>query len=178
MDDLTLSELDDYEKLKVKCIRDYGKFYKDELCFDYNKVSKKDRVKLLQDEDYIKETKKKRSELFATQLSVLDDVIKGRYAGEKETNMSSIVLKAVDMQRQLLFGDVVQENDESKALNVTFLDMSREDLENDEKIELNVGDENATLGSDFGMVADNESFEGRLKAQIQEKLKQQESTEE
>jgi hypothetical protein len=88
------SLLMDYEQIRDKCIKTFGKLYKDTPVFDYCEVDKQTRLRLQQDPVYIAKTKALKARLFLDQLDTLDNVLAGSYQGEKPTDMSSTVLKA------------------------------------------------------------------------------------
>lgn len=165
----------EYEQIRKKCIEVYGKLYKDSITFDYCKVDKQTRVRLQQDEVYITETKAKKASLFLDQLDILDNVLTGAYANsEKPSDQSGNVLKALEMKNKLLLEDLNVNKDDSNALNVTFVAMSREDFEAQEVVEVVEGDNAPKLGADFGEASDNESFESRMKAEVKQKMKESE----
>lgn len=161
---------DTYEELRTKCIKTFGKLYKDSPVFDYNKVDKQTRIRLQQDPVYIAETKALKARLFLDQLDTLDNVLAGSYQGEKPTDMSATVLKALEMKNKLLLEDLNVNKDDSNALNVTFTEMSREDYLSSEVVEVHEGKAETQLGADFGQGNDNDSFEGRMKAEIKKKM--------
>ena len=166
--------VDSYEQLRDKCVKTYGKLYKDSLVFDICKVDKQTRIRLQQDPVYIAETKALKAGLFLNQLDILDNVLAGAYANsEKPTDTSATILKALEMKNKLLLEDLNVNKDESNALNVTFTAMSKEDFESLETIEVHKGSNNNTeLGADFGVSDDGDSFEARTKADMQERLKE------
>lgn len=160
----------DYEKLRDKCIESFRVIYKDSLVFDYNEVPKDVRVRLLEDPIYVAKTKALRAGLFIEQLNTLDKVLTGAYQGEKPTDQSGTVLKALEMKNKLLLEDLNVTKDESTALNVTYIAMSRADFEALETVEVSEGGNSVELGADFGVSEDNDSFEARLKAKTKEKM--------
>lgn len=162
---------EEYEKLRASCINKYSKLYNDTLAFDLCEVTKDIRIRLLNDPYYIAKTKAHKAHLFETQIDLLDEVINGEYA-EEGRDQSAIILKALEMKQKLLLQDVGNAADDSSALNVTYTEMSRADFEAMETIEVNEGSNNAELGADFGLSEDNDSFEARMKAQTQERLKE------
>ena len=78
------------------------------------------------------------------------------------------------MKNKLLLEDLNVNKDDSNALNVTFVAMSREDFEAQEVVEVVEGDNAPKLGADFGEASDNESFESRMKAEVKQKMKENE----
>lgn len=168
-----------YEEIREKCIKKFGLLYKDQVVFDYCEVPKEIRIRLLNDPLYISRTKAIRAGLFAEQLETLNEVLAGSFANtEKPTDMSNTILKALEMKQKLLLEDLNVNKDDSNALNVTYTAMSREDFEAMETVEINDGGNSVELGADFGASEDNDSFEARMKAKTQEKLKELEDNKE
>lgn len=166
---------DDYVDLRSKCIRTYGKLYKDSLVFDAHKVDKPTRVRLQADSIYVAETKALKSRLFQDQLDILDNVISGMYAGEKQTDQSGVVLKAMEMKTKLLLDDLDVNADDSSALNVTFVAMDSASFSSCPTVEVVDGSSDAKLGADFGANDSDESFESRMKADIQKRMREEQN---
>lgn len=167
----------EYEELRDKVISKYKVIYKDALAMDMCEVPKEVRIRMLDDEYYITKTKAIKANLFAEQLETLDKVLAGTYANtEKPTDQSANILKALDMKQKLLLEDLNITKDESNALNVTFIAMSREDFMACETVEVSEGGNSIELGADFGAGGDEDSFEARMKARTQEKLKELEES--
>ena len=171
-------ELADYEELRTKCIESFKILYKDSLVFDYNEVPKDVRIRLLDDPIYLAKTKALKAGLFIEQLDILNNVLAGSYQGEKQTDQSGVILKALELKNKLLLEDLNVTKDESNALNVTYVAMSREDFEALETVEVSEGGNSVELGADFGVSEDNDSFEARLKAKTKQKLEQAEQEKE
>ena len=160
-----------YEEIREKCIKNFAKLYKDSLVFDICEVDKQTRLRLQQDAVYLAKTKALKARLFLDQLDTLDNVLAGAYQGEKQTDQSAVILKALEMKNKLLLEDLNVNKDDSNSLNVTYTSMSKEDFEAMETVEVNRGSNRADLGADFGSSDDTDSFEARMKADIQNKLK-------
>lgn len=160
-----------YEEIREKCIKNFAKLYKDSLVFDICEVDKQTRLRLQQDAVYLAKTKALKARLFLDQLDTLDNVLAGAYQGEKQTDQSANILKALEMKNKLLLEDLNVNKDDSNSLNVTYTAMSKEDFEAMETVEVNRGSNRADLGADFGSSDDTDSFEARMKADIQNKLK-------
>ena len=161
---MALSEKE-YQDLRSKVIQKYKVLYKDSLAMDICEVPKDVRIRMLQDEVYLSKTKAIKANLFVQQLETLDSVL-------ADAEQSTTVLKALEMKQKLLLEDLNVTKDESNALNVTFVAMSKSDFEAMETVEINEGGNSAELGADFGSEEDSDSFEARMKAKTQEKLKE------
>ena len=162
-----------YEELRKEVIKQYRVLYKDALAMDICKVPKDIRIRMLEDPEYIAETKAIKAHLFVEQLETLDNVLAENYNhSDKGTDVSGVILKALEMKQKLLLEDLNINKDESNALNVTFVAMTREDFDTLETVEIKEGGNSDELGADFGATDDMDSFEARQKAKIQEKLKE------
>lgn len=162
-----------YKELRDKVIEQYRILYKDALAMDICKVPKDVRIRMLEDPEYIAETKAIKAHLFVEQLETLDNVLAENYNhSEKGTDVSGVILKALEMKQKLLLEDLNITKDESNALNVSFIAMSKEDFEALDTVEINAGsNNNRELSNDFGVNDDTDSFEARLKAEAQDRLK-------
>lgn len=168
-----------YEKLRDQVIQKFGIVFKDSVAMDACKVSKDVRIRMLEDPVYIAETKALRANLFVNQLDELDNVISGAYDNsEKGSDRSATVLRCLELKQKLLLEDLNINKDESNALNVSFIAMSREDFEALETVEVNKGgNNNRELSADFGVNEDTDSFEARMKADAKQRLKEKEEAE-
>lgn len=165
-------EQKEYEELREKVISKFKVIYKDALAMDLCEVPKDVRIRMLDDPFYLMKTKAIRANLFADQLDILDGVIAGRYSSDNTKDTSQTILKALEMKNKLLLEDLNVTKDDSNALNVTFVAMTKEDFESCETVETFEGSNSDELGADFGGGEDQDSFEARIKAKTQEKLKQ------
>jgi hypothetical protein len=156
-------EKQEYENLRRACIASYGTLFKDSLVFDYNRVGKADRIRLLEDEVYITETKALRAGLFKNQVDILDAVIAGTYAGNEGKDQSQVILKATEMKQKLLLDDIGINDDVKNALNIVYTNMNKEDFENLNTVEIEEGNGSTELSSDFGLSDDNLSAEEKAK---------------
>ena len=167
-----------YEQIRDDVIQKYKILYKDALAMDLCEVPKELRLKLLDDPVYISKTKAIKANLFVQQLETLDAVLAGTYSNsEKPTDTSGTILKALEMKQKLLLEDLNVTKDESNALNVTYIAMSKEDFEALDTVEINEGGNSDELGADFGGVKEDNSFEAKMKAMTKEKLKEKEKKE-
>lgn len=165
-----------YEELRAEVLKIYKTLYKESVAMDYCRVSKEVRIRMLEDPVFIMETKAIKAGLFVEQLDLLTNVISGTYDNsEKGTDRSPTILKAMELKQKLLLEDLEANRDESKALNVAYIAMSKEDFEALETAEVNQGGNSREIGADFGVNDDTDSFEARLKADAKERLKKLES---
>ena len=168
-----------YEQLRDNVIKQFKILYKDALAMDICEVPKDIRLRLLEDPYYISKTKAIRAGLFVQQLETLDAVLAGSYSNsDKPTDTSGTILKALEMKQKLLLEDLNVTKDESNALNVAFISMTKEDFEALETVEVQQGGNSKELGADFGVSNDTDSFEARLKADAKQRLKELEESKE
>lgn len=166
-----------YEELRDEVISKFKIVYKDSVAMDACKVPKELRIRMLEDPEYIAETKAIKAHLFIYQLEELDNIVAGNYDNsEKGTDRSATVLRCLELKQKLLLEDLNVTKDESNALNVTYIAMSREDFEALDTVEINEGGNSNELGADFGGKEEDNSFEARMKAKTQEKLKELEGS--
>lgn len=161
-----------YEELRSDVIDKFRIVYKDSVAMDACKVPKDIRIRMLEDPEYIAETKAIKAHLFIDQLEELDKIVVGTYDNsEKGSDRSATVLRCLELKQKLLLEDLNVNKDESNALNVAFIAMSREDFEALDTVEVNHGGNSRELSADFGVSDDTDSFEARLKADAKQRLK-------
>lgn len=162
-----------YEELREDVIEKFKIVFKDSVAMDACKVPKDIRIRMLEDPEYIAETKAIKAHLFIDQLEELDKIVVGTYDNsEKGSDRSATVLRCLELKQKLLLEDLNVTKDESNALNVSFIAMTKEDFEALSTVEVNEGGNSRELSSDFGVNDDTDSFEARLKKDAQERLKE------
>lgn len=160
-----------YEQLREEVVKKFGIVYKDSVAMDACKVPKEMRIRMLEDPQYIADTKALKASLFVNQLDELDNIIAGTYDNsEKGSDRSATVLRCLELKQKLLLEDLNINKDESNALNITFIAMSKEDFEALDTVEVNQGGNSRELSADFGVSEDTDSFEARLKADAKQRL--------
>ena len=170
----------EYEELREKVISKYRILYKDNMAMDMCEVPKEARIRMFEDPYYISKTKAIKATLFAQQLEIIDEVLAGTYTNsEKPTDQSANILKALDQKQKLLFEDLNVNKDESNALNVAFMALTKEEFDAIDTVEVNEGsNESDDLGVDFTAGSDKEdSFENRLKKDVEKRLNKLEEEE-
>ena len=125
-----------YEDLREEAILAYQKTYKESLAFDMVKATKEERARLLTDPIFIAETRAIKASFFVESITELGKVIKGDYADENKGLTSSEVMKALDMRNKMIFSDLDEGVDESSALNIVVLKMTREEMEAMDTVEI------------------------------------------
>ena len=162
-----------YEELRSDVIEKFKIVYKDSVAMDACKVPKDIRIRMLEDPEYIAETKAIKAHLFIDQLEELDKIVVGTYDNsEKGSDRSATVLRCLELKQKLLLEDLNVTKDESNALNVSFIAMTNEDFEALSTVEVNQGGNSRELSADFGVSDDTDSFEARLKADAKQRLKE------
>ena len=162
-----------YEELRSDVIDKFKIVYKDSVAMDACKVPKDLRLRMIDDPVYISETKAIKAYLFIDQLEELSNIIAGTYDNsEKGSDRSATVLRCLELKQKLLLEDLNVNKDESNALNVSFIAMTKEDFEALDSVEVNKGGNSREIGADFGVNDDTDSFEARLKADAKQRLKE------
>lgn len=168
-----------YEELRSDVIDKFRIVYKDAVAMDACKVPKDIRLRMIDDPVYISETKAIKAHLFIDQLEELSNIIAGTYDNsEKGSDRSATVLRCLELKQKLLLEDLNVNKDESNALNVSFIAMTKEDFEALDSVEVNKGGNSRELSADFGVSEDTDSFEARLKADAKQRLKELEDKKE
>ena len=161
------------EELRTEVIEKFRVVYKDSVAMDACKVPKDIRIRMLDDPEYVAETKAIKAHLFIDQLEELDRIVVGTYDNsEKGSDRSATVLRCLELKQKLLLEDLNVTKDESNALNVAFIAMTKEDFEALDTVEINEGGNSRELSADFGVNDDTDSFEARLKADAKQRLKE------
>lgn len=148
-----------YEEMRDNAILCFAKIYKDSLACDMAEVPKEVRIRLLEDQVYLSATKKIKAEMYSKQLKLLQDVIDGQYSDPDKGNANEI-LKALDMRNKILFDDLNVDADESNALNITMIAMTREDFEKLDTVDIHIDGEMVTKVS-----FDDEEFDAPKSAE-------------
>jgi hypothetical protein len=162
-----------YEELRSDVIDKFRIVYKDAVAMDACKVPKDIRLRMIDDPVYIAETKAIKAHLFIDQLEELDKIVVGTYDNsEKGSDRSATVLRCLELKQKLLLEDLNVNKDESNALNVAYIAMTKEDFEALDSVEINKGGNSRELSADFGVSEDTDSFEARLKADAKQRLKE------
>ena len=162
-----------YEELRSDVIDKFKIVYKDAVAMDACKVPKDLRLRMIDDPVYISETKAIKAHLFIDQLEELSNIIAGTYDNsEKGSDRSATVLRCLELKQKLLLEDLNVTKDESNALNVAYIAMTKEDFEALDSVEINKGGNSRELSADFGVNDDTDSFEARLKADAKQRLKE------
>ena len=160
---------EEYEAIRGRVISQYKVIYKDSVAMDACEVPKEIRIRLFEDPIYIAKTKAIKANLFSDQLQLLNKVLAGAYA-EEGKDQSATVLKALELKNKLLLEDLNVIKDDSNALNIVFMAMDRESFDALDTVIVNKGSNSNELGVDFGVSEGNDSFEDRLKADVEKRL--------
>lgn len=158
---------EEYHEILDRCVSAYSKVYKDALVMDICEVDRTTRLRLLKDPEYLRRTKALKAELFAENVLTLNKVM----TESAENENAQLVLKALEMKNKLLLEDLAINKDESNALNVTFVALTREDFEALDTVEVHEGSTGGNLGT-FGQTTEGSSIEERIKANLQEKMEE------
>lgn len=164
---MMINEDKEYKDIREVAIDNYRGIYKDSLAFDRCGLDKPMRTRLLQDPVYLKATRALRAEMYFEQITTIDDIITDT-RGEKDS--SATKLKALEMKQKLLFQDMMLDADESNALNIAFVAMTREEFEKLETVEISEGSAETDL-SNLKAEGEDETPEERMKSKIAKDIK-------
>jgi hypothetical protein len=159
---------DFFRALVHNCIVTYGRIFNDKLALDYNQVTGKLRPMVLDDPEYRKETRSMLAKAKIDEVEKIDgllDDINSEYSGgdgyefrdrkgkkslspAMTKDMLTFKMKLNSDRRDLLFrDDEDKELDESNGLNMFFVPVTREDLNNLSKVEIYIPKD---TGADLG----------------------------
>lgn len=145
-----------YEDWRDKAIMAFKKVPKAAVAFDYVRLPKELRVKMLSDEYFVKETKQILSSQYVQDLERLNDVLDGKY-GVDTKDSSSTVLKAISMKQEILYKSLGVEADESNALNIVFVSMSADEIKALPTVTVHEQESNANVSKTLGESAEEAS---------------------
>ena len=111
-----------------------------EVAFTVARLSREERMEILADEDFIREMDAIRAEGAMKDINILDNLISSM-DGVNDTKSAPILLKALEQRRDLLFQSFGASASEEKCLNIQFIKVSKEDMENNDRVEMHPEDD-------------------------------------
>ena len=133
----------------------------DSMALDYCGITGKDRKLILNDSEFIRESKRIKAGKYIEEIKDINDLVKslGRTnvddnsrvgsSDEDPTKVINLKMKVASMRREMLsLSSEDTENEETQSLNIFFIDVTREEFERLQNVEIHVGDENAKLVTD------------------------------
>ena len=139
----------------------YKLLLNDSMALDYCGITGKDRMLILNDAVFSRETKKIKAERYIEEIKDINEMIKSitkkgsddnaRFSEDAEdpTKLITLKMKATSMRREMLsLSSEDTENEETQSLNIFFVDVTREEFLRLENVEVHEGDENAKLVTD------------------------------
>lgn len=153
----------------------------DSMALDYCGVSGRDRKIILNDSDFVRESRKIKAGKYIEEIKDINDLVGSLKTAsstdpnarmgtgdEDPTKIISLKMKVASMRREMLsLSTKEQENDEANSLNIFFIDLSREEFERMRNVEVHEGDENAKLVTDESKEAPVVAAEKRKKQEKQ-----------
>lgn len=130
-----------YEDWFDKAVAAFKKVPKSTVAFDYAKIPKEIRLKLLQDPEYTDVTHQVLASQYVKDIEKLNEVLDGNY-GIENKDPSGTILKALSMKQDILYKNLGVEADESNALNVVFIAMSKAEFEELDQVDVYEGEGN------------------------------------
>lgn len=136
----------------------------DSMALDYCGITGKDRKMILNDSEFIRESKRIKAGKYIEEIKDINDLVKslGRTSsaddncrvGATDEDPSKIInlkMKVGTLRREILsLTTNDKESEESESLNVFFIDVTREEFERMQNVEIHEGDENAKLVTEEG----------------------------
>ena len=139
----------------------YRLLLNDSMALDYCGITGKDRMLILNDPHFSRETKKIKAERYIEEIKDIDEMIKNikrngtdenaRFSegAEDPTKLITLKMKATSMRREMLsLSSESPENEEIQSLNIFFIDVTKEEFERLSNVEIHEGDMNARLVGD------------------------------
>ena len=160
----------------------------DSMALDYCGITGKDRKLILNDPEFIRESRRLKAEKYIEEIKDINGIIKslGKTKGgdnerigesdEDPTKIISLKMKVTAMRREMLsLSSSDKEADESDSLNIFFIDVTREEFEKLMNTEIHEGSSFANLTSDESKELPIESAakakeDGKKKASIPAEL--------
>lgn len=124
-----------YEDWFDKAVAAFKKVPKSTVAFDYAKIPKEIRLKLLQDPEYADITHQVLASQYVKDIEKLNEVLDGNY-GIENKDPSGTILKALSMKQDILYKNLGVEADESNALNVVFIAMTKKEFEELDQVDV------------------------------------------
>ena len=155
----------------------------DSMALDFCGITGKDRKLILNDSDFIRESRKIKAKKYIEEIKDINDLVKslGRTGSddnarfsdgdEDPTKIINLKMKVGTLRREILsLTSNDKENEESESLNIFFIDISREEFEKMMNVEIHDGDSDAHLTGD-----ESKEAPGVSTAKIKEDKKQRNS---
>jgi hypothetical protein len=173
-----------FEELRERCIDAFSKFQSDAMTLDYCEVEGKARALLTSDPEYKRRTKQIKAQKYLEEIDEIEKIAKtlekleGEYGKEKpydvrdefpDSNQSplkdftsslNLRFKAAELRRQLLALNQEDAAEESDALNVFLVPVTREEFEKLRQVEISLG---TTDGDDTWAEEENAALVGFAK---------------
>lgn len=135
-----------YEEWFDLAVSAFKKVPKSTVAFDYAKIPKEIRIKLLQDPEYVNCTRQVLAAQYVRDIEKLNEVLDGSY-GIENKDPSGTILKAISMKQEILYKNLGVEADESNALNVVFISLTEKEFSELDQVEVYQGEGNMDAAS-------------------------------
>lgn len=133
----------------------------DSMALDFCGITGKDRKLILNDSEFIKESKKIKAKKYIEEIKDINDIVKslGRTGSDENARFSegdedptkiiNLKMKVGTLRREILSLTANdKESGEAESLNIFFIDVSREEFEKMMNVEIHDGDTDAHLTGD------------------------------
>ena len=125
----------------------------DSMALDYCGITGKERKLILNDPDFKRESKRIKAEKYIEEINDINEIIKSlgkstsgenaRFSDSDEdpTKVINLKMKVATMRREMLsLSSNDKETEESESLNIFFIDVTREEFERLQNVEIHEGD--------------------------------------
>jgi len=148
----------------------------DSMALDYCGITGKDRKIILNDPAFAREARRIKAGKYIEEIQDINDIVKSlgrsgtgendRIGGNDEdpTKVITLKMKVASMRREMLsLSSNDKESEESESLNIFFIDLTREEFEKMQNVEIHEGDANAKLVSDIDKEAPSDVLNKKIK---------------
>ena len=145
------------------------------MALDYCGITGKNRKMILNDPAFAREARKIKAGKYIEEIKDINDIVKslGRSRGddnsrigdgdEDPTKVITLKMKVASMRREMLsLSSNDKESEESESLNIFFIDVTREEFERMQNVEIHEGDSNSQLINDIDKEAPGEVLNKKI----------------
>jgi len=148
----------------------------DSMALDYCGITGKDRKMILNDPAFAREARRIKAGKYIEEIKDINDLVKSlgrsgadenaRIGGNDEdpTKVITLKMKVASMRREMLsLSSNDKETEESESLNIFFIDVTREEFEKMQNVEVHEGDAHAKLVGDIDKEAPGDVLNKKIK---------------
>lgn len=152
---------DEYSHPRIpEVLEAYELLLNDSMALDYCGIVGKDRKMILNDPEFAREARRIKASKYIDEIKDINGIVRSlnsgggdnaRIGGEDEdpSKIINLKMKVAVMRREMLsLSSNDKESEESESLNIFFIDVTREEFEKLQNIEIHAGDMHAKLVSE------------------------------